>query len=105
MLLFWQAPPTEHQNGIIQEYHVVISGNGTSSNYTTKGPFLLLESLEPNKDYNCSIAAYTVMIGTFSEPVTISLKKIHIVTSKTVATTGNENQMGLLLWKGGRESG
>ena len=74
MLLFWQAPPTEHQNGIIREYHVELSNNSTSINYTTEGPFLLLDNLKPNTDYNCSIAAYTIMRGPFSQPITISLR-------------------------------
>ena len=73
VLLFWDAPPIEHQNGIVREYHVEISGENTSLYYTTDTPFLVLDYLMPSMNYNCSVAAYTTERGPFSEPTTISL--------------------------------
>lgn len=75
ILLFWQAPPTEHQNGIIREYHVELSGSNTSVHYTTEGPFLLVGNLKPNINYNSSIAAHTIMRGPLSESITILLRQ------------------------------
>ena len=87
VLLFWHAPPIEHQNGIIQGYHIELSRDNESVHYTTEGPYLVVDNLLQDSDYNCSVAAYTIMMGSFSEPIIISLRlENHIVTTQTITS-------------------
>ena len=82
VLIFWHAPPNEHQNGIIREYRVELSNNNTTVSYTTEGPFLLVGNLKPNINYSCSIAAYTIMRGPFSETVTILVRQENYISNR-----------------------
>ena len=87
VLLFWHAPPIEHQNGIIQGYHIELSRDNESVHYTTEGPYLVVDNLLQDTDYNCSVAAYTILMGPFSEPVILSLRlENHIVTTQTITS-------------------
>ena len=85
VLLFWDAPPIEHQNGIVRGYHIELSGDNTSLHYTTAAPFLVVDYLMPSIDYNCSVAAYTTERGPFSEPTIVSLE------NQIVSTQMNTN--------------
>ena len=91
MFLFWQAPPTEHQNGIIREYHVEVMENSTSGthfNYITESPYLLVDNLIPEHDYICTIAAYSTRKGPYSQPiiVTLNLENCTMYYCQTVTT-------------------
>uniref|UniRef100_A0A673Z6G0 Roundabout, axon guidance receptor, homolog 3 (Drosophila) n=1 Tax=Salmo trutta TaxID=8032 RepID=A0A673Z6G0_SALTR len=74
----WEPPPTEMQNGIIQEYKVWCVGNDTQTRYhintTVDGTFLstVLKGLLPGILYQVEVAAVTSAgVGIHSQPVSI----------------------------------
>uniref|UniRef100_A0A8C1VIW7 Roundabout, axon guidance receptor, homolog 3 (Drosophila) n=1 Tax=Cyprinus carpio TaxID=7962 RepID=A0A8C1VIW7_CYPCA len=71
----WQPPPTEMQNGVIQEYKVWCLGNDSQTRYhinqTVDGSVLttLLKGLLPGVLYQVEVAAVTSAgVGTHSQP-------------------------------------
>uniref|UniRef100_A0A8C1WZZ4 Roundabout, axon guidance receptor, homolog 3 (Drosophila) n=1 Tax=Cyprinus carpio TaxID=7962 RepID=A0A8C1WZZ4_CYPCA len=71
----WQPPPTEMQNGVIQEYKVWCLGNDSQTRYhinqTVDGNVLttLLKGLLPGVLYQVEVAAVTSAgVGTHSQP-------------------------------------
>ena len=71
--LSWFPPATNSQNGVIRRYEVklVESDTGSIFNYSTTDTSLTISSLHPYYYYQCSVAAYTVGLGPFSDPVII----------------------------------
>uniref|UniRef100_A0A672NWG2 Roundabout homolog 2-like n=1 Tax=Sinocyclocheilus grahami TaxID=75366 RepID=A0A672NWG2_SINGR len=74
----WQPPPTEMQNGVIQEYKVWCLGNDSQTRYhinqTVDGSVLttLLKGLLPGVLYQVEVAAVTSAgVGTRSQPVSV----------------------------------
>uniref|UniRef100_A0A9J8B5G5 Roundabout, axon guidance receptor, homolog 3 (Drosophila) n=1 Tax=Cyprinus carpio carpio TaxID=630221 RepID=A0A9J8B5G5_CYPCA len=74
----WQPPPTEMQNGVIQEYKVWCLGNDSQTRYhinqTVDGSVLttLLKGLLPGVLYQVEVAAVTSAgVGTHSQPVSV----------------------------------
>ena len=63
----WEAPSFELQNGIIRSYHINVTEleTGQMWSYVTPGidTLLILNSLHPFYQYNCSIAANTIALG------------------------------------------
>ncbi|KTG42229.1 hypothetical protein cypCar_00005338 [Cyprinus carpio] len=77
----WQPPPTEMQNGVIQEYKVWCLGNDSQTRYhinqTVDGNVLttLLKGLLPGVLYQVEVAAVTSAgVGTHSQPVSVIIK-------------------------------
>ena len=75
ILLSWDLPEPAGRNGIVTGYtiqvHEVATGSVFSYNLTNHTDFLV-ESLHPYYDYECSVAAATVVgFGPLSGPVTI----------------------------------
>ncbi|XP_043106747.1 roundabout homolog 3 isoform X5 [Puntigrus tetrazona] len=77
----WQPPPTEMQNGVIQEYKVWCLGNDSQTRYhinqTVDGSVLttLLKGLLPGVLYQVEVAAVTSAgVGTHSQPVSVLIK-------------------------------
>ncbi|XP_016345955.1 roundabout homolog 2-like [Sinocyclocheilus anshuiensis] len=77
----WQPPPTEMQNGVIQEYKVWCLGNDSQTRYhinqTVDGNLLttLLKGLLPGVLYQVEVAAVTSAgVGTHSQPVSVLIK-------------------------------
>ena len=73
LLVSWQAPPRELQNGLIRSYTIqlltVATGiltlrNSSSLNVTIK-------SLHPHYEYEISVAASTVGLGPYSTEITV----------------------------------
>lgn len=66
--LYWDPPPYEYQNGVIQYYNICVVEveSGLVSHYISYTFYLSLSSLHPAYTYYCSIAAYTVALGPFS---------------------------------------
>lgn len=64
----------EDQNGIIRLYEVNIVEIDTGDTFTVTSNVtnLAVTSLHPAYTYECSIAAYTVAIGPYSEPFNIT---------------------------------
>ena len=72
-VLSWSPPPISQQNGVIREYTVNITEIQT-------GIFIILNStstsvsvlsLHPYYTYECTVSAYTVGIGPYSEVFTV----------------------------------
>ncbi|XP_057177149.1 roundabout homolog 3 isoform X3 [Triplophysa rosa] len=79
--VLWQPPPTEMQNGVIQEYKVWCMGNDSQMRYhinqTVDGNVLttLLKGLLPGVLYQVEVAAVTSAgVGAHSQPVSVLIK-------------------------------
>ena len=77
IFMTWQVPPLEGQNGIIQLYfiHLLEVPTNLSFIYQQEGQHteLVIVSLHPDYDYECSVAAETVVgRGPFSDPFIIT---------------------------------
>ncbi|KAM6969933.1 roundabout homolog 3 [Aplochiton taeniatus] len=79
----WEPPPTEKQNGIIQEYKVWCVGNANDNqtryhiNKTVDGTILstVLKGLMPGILYQVEVAAVTSAgVGTHSQPASVIIK-------------------------------
>ena len=71
--LSWNAPPLEHQNGIIRSYTVHITEHNTSMEILLSSPTAerVVESIHPNYDYMCIVAATTIGLGPFSTSIVV----------------------------------
>ena len=67
ILLSWEAPRMDLQNGIIRAYNVSILELEThqEQSFTLSGldTFQVVNSLHPFYNYNCSVAAFTIARG------------------------------------------
>ena len=72
--LAWSPPPLDSQNGIIREYRINITEVQTGSIYvfTTSTTSIAVPSLHPHYDYRCTVSAYTVDVGPYSEVLVIT---------------------------------
>lgn len=71
IVLHWQPPPIDSQNGIIRNYEVSLVElvTNTTSSYITTETTITISLLHPYYVYEYRVAAVTVAIGPFSEPV------------------------------------
>ena len=73
LLLRWNPPPTEYQNGIIREYLVNVTEENTGRKFQvmTRSPTveLQLQFLHPHYTYTLRVAAITNTVGPFSYSV------------------------------------
>ena len=74
-LLKWLPPPDEHHNGIIVSYNVHITGvnSGEDIDLTAHDLQLLVTDLHPFYSYEFSVAAFTIAVGPFSDPVVLQM--------------------------------
>lgn len=74
-LLSWREPLPEDQNGIIRHYliNVLEENTGREINMTSVATEILLEFLHPFYNYTCIVAAVTVGVGPYSNPITIGI--------------------------------
>ena len=73
LLLRWEPPELEDQNGIITGYVINVTGleTGTTFELTSPGASLMVDGLRPFTTYICRIAAETsVGVGPYSTAVT-----------------------------------
>ena len=70
LLLRWNPPPTEHQNGIIRDYIINVTEENTDRKFQimTRSPAaeLQLQFLHPHYLYTMTVAAITITVGPFS---------------------------------------
>lgn len=73
--LTWLIPLTEDRNGVIRRYSVSLTEKerGIQLQQVTTATTLVLTSLHPHYTYNLTVAAETVALGPYSEPVTVQL--------------------------------
>ena len=65
VLLHWSPPVEIDHNGVIQHYKVHLKSEQLNVNLTTNGPVtdMLIDFLQPNTEYLCSVAAVTLSPG------------------------------------------
>ena len=75
LVLSWQPPPLDNQNGIIVNYtaNVTESETGTIFFVVTATTTITLSSLHPYYTYSCIVAAVTIDIGPFTAPVSLEM--------------------------------
>ena len=75
VLLSWNPPPLEQHNGIIREYHINVTEVDTGREFGMISTItsIYITSLHPYYNYNFSVAAFTVGIGPFSEPLALRM--------------------------------
>ena len=78
ILLMWQPPSSEIQNGRIRLYTVSVFEVQTDTNYSytlysqsSEDSALLVESLHPYYDYMCNVSAVTIGPGPYTSPLTV----------------------------------
>ena len=71
--LSWIAPPLIDQNGIIREYRVTVTEVETDyvQELTSTATTLIVSSLHPYYNYQCSVSAYTVSQGPYTDNITV----------------------------------
>ncbi len=73
--LSWSALPSDHHNGVIRRYHIIVTevetGRVFQVNSTATSATLL--SLHPYFVYICAVAAFTTAEGPYSTNVSIRL--------------------------------
>ena len=77
VLIYWQAPAGSiHQRGNIKGYHVKIKSAVTVSKTVyennTDNQFMIVNDLDADGNYTVTIAAYTTMMGPFSQLVSLT---------------------------------
>ena len=75
LLLAWEPPLAEEQNGVIQEYLINISVAETSDEFqhqSTNTTFIV-EDLHPHYTYSLVISAVTIGPGPYSEVYTVQM--------------------------------
>ena len=73
VLIRWQEPASERQNGIITSYiiRVISTETGVAIQYSTNRTLFSVSSLKPFTTYTYEVAAMTVAgLGPFSNPIT-----------------------------------
>ena len=69
--LSWFPPPVIDRNGLIREYRINVTEVDTGNGFqlVSLTTLLAMPSLHPDYTYQCTVSAYTVAIGPFSEVV------------------------------------
>lgn len=75
VLVSWSAPNLEVQNGLIRSYSIIVtdSNNETILHVMESTTTIAIDNLEPFSKYYVHIAASTIGIGPFAEPVLIGM--------------------------------
>lgn len=76
LLISWQPPSTELQNGVIREYRINVTESETRLiSYLSVGTIMqtTVSNLHPYYSYQVSIAAVTVGIGLYSTEIAVQL--------------------------------
>lgn len=70
----WTPPVADDQNGIIREYRVQIVEleSGMIYNHVTPTTSITVSSLHPDYTYGCSVAAFTVAEGPYSDKTNLT---------------------------------
>ena len=84
ILLSWEAPRMDLQNGFIRAYNISVleleTGQEQSFNVSGLNSYQIVTSLHPFYNYNCSVAAFTIETG-----------PIGIVTIRTLPEGNSES--------------
>jgi hypothetical protein len=109
--LTWDPPPPEHQNGLIELYHIAITEADTSkqSMHTSTEETTLIGQLHPYYTYKFSFAAETVEVGPFSSQVSLRMpqaapsgivRNVSVVVESASSVTVSWLPPEVQLWNG-----
>ena len=72
--LQWSPPESQYQNGVVDYYliNVVEVETGAVTNYTSLSTTYYISPLHPAYTYQCTVAAYTVGLGPFSNYIVVT---------------------------------
>ena len=75
LILMWNSPPFEDTNGIIRYYMATITELDTGRMFTLRpnATVTTFSNLHPFYIYECTVAAYTVGLGPYSNIITVQL--------------------------------
>ena len=75
VMISWNPPPPEHQNGIIVGYVIRVTGVDAAENIelSVNNRNITVPSLHPFYTYRFSVAAVTIAFGPFNNPVTLKM--------------------------------
>ena len=80
VMVTWTQP--SQLNGVIRHYEIVLRDLNTTENATTfvngQTTSLSVNQLHPNHNYSCSVAAHTVVRGTYAAAVYVSLPPLRM---------------------------
>ena len=74
LVLTWEPPFPQHQNGILRHYIVTIALNNTTqvNNFsTTTNTLRVTAPIKPFRTYLCSVVAATIALGPATEDVAV----------------------------------
>ena len=74
LVLTWEPPFPQYQNGILRHYIVTIALNNTTqvNNFSTTANFLIVTApIKPFRTYLCSVVAATIALGPATEDVAV----------------------------------
>ena len=75
LLLAWEPPLAEEQNGVIQEYliNISVAETGDGFQFQSTNTTLIVEDLHPHYTYSLVISAVTIGPGPYSEVYTVQM--------------------------------
>ena len=75
LLLAWELPLAEEQNGVIQKYliNISVAETGDEFQYQPTNTTLIVKDLHPHYTYSFVISAVTIGPGPYSEVYTIQM--------------------------------
>ena len=75
LLLAWEPPLAEEQNGVIQEYliNISVAETGDEFQHQSTNTTLIVEDLHPHYTYSLVISAVTIGPGPYSEVYTVQM--------------------------------
>ena len=84
ILVQWDPPPVEHQNGEIESYIIICMEQNTGRTLrldTTPITNVTISELHPFNSYICNVSAVTVDNGPFSDTINVTTLEdgIHII--------------------------
>ena len=99
VLLSWNPPPPEDQNGIIRHYEVVLFALATGEIHirSSAAHSVTVSSLQPFTNYSCTVAAETVATGPYAEEVTIQTLQTGNYSNYTLCPLSSNIESGEIL--------
>ena len=75
LTLMWNSPPFEDTNGVIQYYmaRIVEKETGKQFTLTATSTVVVFNNLHPYYKYECSVTAYTIAFGPYSDVIILQL--------------------------------
>lgn len=100
LTLQWIAPPFEQTNGAIQYYEIEVTELDTGMMFTTTSTGIVIQipNLHPHYTYVSRVAAFTVGIGPYSDPITVQLDPAGKIIIESLNCTFIYNYVLILLF-------